>query len=120
MRGSSGRHWQPSCPGKLSGGAEVRAMLGGTPRTQRGRGLHFSASPFMLAIELQGCGAGSHYCLQQLVPSLSHLGAIVVPEAHRLLRCSRSKDAVPLGTCKSRGGVDRGQMSFLSKSVSVG
>lgn len=95
-------------------------MPGRTPRTQHGQGLHFSASPFMLAIELRGCGAGSHYCLQQLVLSLSHLGAITVPKARRLLGCSRGNDAASLGTRKSRGGVDGGQMSVLSKSASGG
>lgn len=95
-------------------------MPGRTLRTQHGQGLHFSTPPFMLAIELWGRGTRSRYCLQQLVPSLSHLGAIVVPEAHMLHRCSRGNDAVSLGTHKSRGGVDGGQMSFLSKSVSVG
>lgn len=59
---------------------------------------------------LWGCGAGYRHCLQQLVLSLSHLGAIAVPKARRLLGCSRSNDAVSLGPRKSRRGVEGGQM----------
>lgn len=118
-----GRLWQgPAAPGpgQLSGGAGACAMPGLTPRTQHGQGLHFSASPSMLAIELRGRGAGSRYRRQRLLLPLSHLRAIAVPKPRRLLRCSRGNDAVPLGTGESRGGVDGGQMRFLSKSASVG
>lgn len=78
-----------------------------------------STSQHLLSCWPLSCG-GVEPGLQQLVPSLSHLRAIVVPEAHMLHRCSRGNDAVSLGTHKSRRGVDGGQMSFLSKSVSVG